>query len=248
MSQHEHAPHAHASHVHAPHTCMCSSHVLRSIPLLLGSVARRDALGSVLLRLTNLDSLGTDGERRDQSLQEVPEPSEVGASDAPGAVHQEDDVRCCLTLTLQGSPHRRSWRTRDRPTLEVSSTTTWLLVYLLSCSLLYLLHQKQELNQKETCVSTTTGQSASLRGHACLGARQGGEPSPCVPADPTPTLSTLSTFCRDQLKVLDSGSGGDGTPAFLLEPFSCLSSLGWSSSFFLFLFPLLFFSWASDAA
>lgn len=104
-------------HVHTPHTCMFLTGAAprewkqafcRSITLLLGSVVRRKVLGSVFLRLTNLDSLGTDGKRCDQSLQKVPEPSKIGTSDTPGTVHQEDDVCCCITLTLQWFPHRRS--------------------------------------------------------------------------------------------------------------------------------------------
>lgn len=104
-------------HVHTPHTCMFLTRAAprewkqafcRSITLLLGSVARRNVLGAVFLRLTNLDSLGTDGERCDQSLQKVPEPSKIGTSDTPGTVHQEDNVCCCISLTLQWFPHRRS--------------------------------------------------------------------------------------------------------------------------------------------
>lgn len=53
---------------------------------------------------TDLNAVRSDVERSHQALQEVSDPSEVGASDAPGAVHQQHDVRCRVAGALEWSP------------------------------------------------------------------------------------------------------------------------------------------------
>lgn len=62
----------------------------------------------VFTTLTNLNVVRSDVEGCHQALQEIADPSEVGASDAPGAVHQQHDVCCCIAGTLKWFPWRRA--------------------------------------------------------------------------------------------------------------------------------------------
>lgn len=59
-------------------------------------------------QLTDLNVVRPDVEGSHQALQEVSDPSEVGASDAPGAVHQQHDVSRCITVTLKWFPWRHA--------------------------------------------------------------------------------------------------------------------------------------------
>lgn len=54
--------------------------------------------------LTDLNVIRPDVERRHQALQEVSDPSEVRAPDAPGAVHQQHDVCSRVAVTLKRFP------------------------------------------------------------------------------------------------------------------------------------------------
>lgn len=60
------------------------------------------------LILTDLNVVRPDVEGHHQALQEVSDPSEVGAPDAPGAVHQQHDVGRCHAVTLKRFPWRRT--------------------------------------------------------------------------------------------------------------------------------------------
>lgn len=51
-------------------------------------------------KTTDLDSFGSDVKHADSASNEVADGFEVHAADAPGAVHQQNDVRLCLGPTL----------------------------------------------------------------------------------------------------------------------------------------------------
>lgn len=52
--------------------------------------------------LTDSGPVEVHVEGSDQVLQERPDQPEVDATDAPGSVHQDDDVRLGFTLTREG--------------------------------------------------------------------------------------------------------------------------------------------------
>lgn len=58
--------------------------------------------------LTYLNVVRPDVEGCYQPLQKVSNPSEVGASDAPGAVHQQHDVRRSVAFAVERSPWRHT--------------------------------------------------------------------------------------------------------------------------------------------
>lgn len=60
------------------------------------------------LTLTYLNVVWPNVEGCHQALQEISDPSEVGASNAPGAVHQQHDVCCCIAVTLKWFPWRHT--------------------------------------------------------------------------------------------------------------------------------------------
>lgn len=60
------------------------------------------------LTLTDLNVVRSDVEGCHQALQEISDPSEVGATDAPGAIHQQHDVCCCIAGTLKWFPWRHT--------------------------------------------------------------------------------------------------------------------------------------------
>lgn len=60
------------------------------------------------LILTDLNVVRTNVKGCHQALQEVSDPSEVGASNAPGAVHQQHDVGRCIAVTLKRFPWRHT--------------------------------------------------------------------------------------------------------------------------------------------
>lgn len=67
--------------------------------------------------LTDLNVVRSDAKGCYQPLQEISDPSEVGASDAPGTVHQEHDVCCCVASTLKWFPWRHTLIKGERLTL-----------------------------------------------------------------------------------------------------------------------------------
>lgn len=60
------------------------------------------------LTLTYLNVVWSDVKGCHQALQEISDSSEVGASNAPGAVHQQHDVCCCIAVTLKWFPWRHT--------------------------------------------------------------------------------------------------------------------------------------------
>lgn len=76
------------------------------------------------MALTNLNVVWSNVERYHQALQEFSDPSEVGTSDAPGAVHQQHYVCGCLAVTFDRFPGRCTLITGDSLTNFIHSEGT----------------------------------------------------------------------------------------------------------------------------
>lgn len=90
------------------------------------------------LFLTDLNVIWPDVERCHQALQEVSDPPEVGATDAPGTIHQQHHVCSCIAVALVRFPLRRPWTQNKTQKLRFHALLSSLCVkYFQTITCLY---------------------------------------------------------------------------------------------------------------